>query len=1189
MGMRSLFIALLGLGTLFYSGEARVIRVPQDAQTLQGAIQNAQDGDTIQVAGGVYRGEGNVGLTIDRRLVFIAPQGPTETVIDGEGQENTHLFTVNNVPFTLIGFTLTRATAGAINLSSSNQFQIINCHFQDNDFQIAGQGSALRILSSSRGVVHHCFFAGNRSSGSGGAIYATGASQFTATYNVFLNNRSDRFGGAVLTTGADTWGHFVNCLFVSNRCGIDGGGAAVSVNSPSRFAFCTFYDNRAESDNSMGGGFYKGSNSNPEIINSIFWGNQAPVGSQIYGQDNGGVITINYTLIEGGDEELGQAQVGDGLLDDDPQFDEGRDPDWGIRGFFLDPESPAVDAGDDEARAWGVDTLTTRADLVTDRGTADLGFHYDPDDFTRTCFLYGWVSRNRDQEPLPEAEVFTSRGDRTTSDEEGYWEIPQARVGVLTITARKEWFTPISHEVELEEGDTLEVNFALPQPLIALEPQRIDRAVNAGDSTSALLELSNRGDGRLDWQAQTALHPDDEVSLWTRRVNIAASQVTGDPRLNGVAFDGEFFYISGSSDQEHNYIYVLNLQGEEDRRFEQPAQGAVGFRDLEWDGENLWGTDGADLVQFTLEGERLSAIRTNINPLYGVAWDPLNRLIWTSGITSNILAYDPDGNLVRQLNRQGLRQYGFGFYPADPDGYHLYVLHNSGQAASAQVVYKINTATGDTLLVRNLSPQSSGNAGGMVIYPHWDPYSDVLISLVNDGNTDRVEVWQLASNTGWIAVDPSQGSLEGGESTELSLTLSALSFHDGLYRGRIILTHNAFPGATEIPITLEVTGGPVLTQRRLLFLCGWSLVSLNIVPAEDEIPTLFAPLVEQGLLIVVKDALGRFYFPARGNFNNIPAWDPLQGYWVKTTAPAQLGIEGISISPDSAISLSRGWQLASYLPRRSMEVSLAVAPIAERMVIIKDGEGRFYLPSHAFSNMPLLQQGRGYAIKMAEEAELVWGAVPPGLQSYGKELFTIRETPRHFPQPNPTSANMSLYLALDRPLEGEIAVTTKEGLIVGAGVMKRGVCGLAIWGDDPITDQVEGAREGERLSLLFWEGRGEPVSLTGEPFFYGSDRILILDRRAPRFIPDSPLYLSAYPNPFNTSVTFYFSLPVSQPAFLDIYDLRGRQVARVWEGEGGDNRGVELTWEATRLPTGYYFAQLSTPAGLTRVKLLLLR
>ena len=46
----------------------------------------------------------------------------------------------------------------------------------------------------------------------------------------------------------------------------------------------------------------------------------------------------------------------------------------------------------------------------------------------------------------------------------------------------------------------------------------------------------------------------------------------------------------------------------------------------------------------------------------------------------------------------------------------------------------------------------------------------------------------------------------------------------------------------------------------------------------------------------------------------------------------------------------------------------------------------------------------------------------------------------------------------------EIGAFSPAGLLVGEGVVGTGGrCGLAIWGDDPTTDKVDGLREGEEL------------------------------------------------------------------------------------------------------------------------------
>jgi hypothetical protein len=101
-------------------------------------------------------------------------------------------------------------------------------------------------------------------------------------------------------------------------------------------------------------------------------------------------------------------------------------------------------------------------------------------------------------------------------------------------------------------------------------------------------------------------------------------------------------------------------------------------------------------------------------------------------------------------------------------------------------------------------------------------------------------------------------------------------------------------------------------------------------------------------------------------------------------------------------------------------------------------------------------------------------------------------------------------------------------------------------------------------------------------------------------IPSEYALHPGYPNPFNPSITLPFDLPEGVPVFLAIYDLLGREVVRladgdmtagyhqvVWNGKGTDGR---------TLPTGIYIARLLVPPkagvapGYSRsIKMLLLK
>jgi len=73
-----------------------------------------------------------------------------------------------------------------------------------------------------------------------------------------------------------------------------------------------------------------------------------------------------------------------------------------------------------------------------------------------------------------------------------------------------------------------------------------------------------------------------------------------------------------------------------------------------------------------------------------------------------------------------------------------------------------------------------------------------------------------------------------------------------------------------------------------------------------------------------------------------------------------------------------------------------------------------------------------------------------------------------------------------------------------------------------------------------------------------------------------------YPNPFNPSTVISFHLPVSSYVTLKVFDVTGREVARLVEGEmnAGEH---EITFKATNLPSGIYFVKFSS-GGFTQTR-----
>ena len=88
-------------------------------------------------------------------------------------------------------------------------------------------------------------------------------------------------------------------------------------------------------------------------------------------------------------------------------------------------------------------------------------------------------------------------------------------------------------------------------------------------------------------------------------------------------------------------------------------------------------------------------------------------------------------------------------------------------------------------------------------------------------------------------------------------------------------------------------------------------------------------------------------------------------------------------------------------------------------------------------------------------------------------------------------------------------------------------------------------------------------------------------------------YGRASPNPFNPSTTITFELPKAGRVTLRVYDVSGRLVSTLAEGDMGAGR-QEVRWDATRrngsrVPSGVYFYVLETPERTVKHDLVVAR
>ncbi len=119
------------------------------------------------------------------------------------------------------------------------------------------------------------------------------------------------------------------------------------------------------------------------------------------------------------------------------------------------------------------------------------------------------------------------------------------------------------------------------------------------------------------------------------------------------------------------------------------------------------------------------------------------------------------------------------------------------------------------------------------------------------------------------------------------------------------------------------------------------------------------------------------------------------------------------------------------------------------------------------------------------------------------------------------------------------------------------------------------------------------VQSVGSKTVYGSETISYQNLTVTNVddddqIPQKYILEQNFPNPFNPSTTISFSIPVSGFASLKIYNVLGKEVTTLVNGEKSEGK-YTLTFDASGLPSGTYFYRLVTGNSSITKKMLLIK
>lgn len=308
----------------------RNITKGQSYLTIQAAIDDADNGDQIEVSSGTYYEAINF---LGKAVHVYSSGGPELTTINGTGHNHVvQCINGEGAGTILDGFTIIGGNANGPT---------------DPDRHGGGMHNA-----DSSPTVKNCIFKNNSASGHGGGIYNHSSSPMVISCT-FIHNTAGLHGGGMMNNVSNS-PTVVNSLFIQNTAVSGGGGLANSFSGNPTVINATFMNNTA----AYGGGIYSYA-SGPTLTNCIVWDNSP---NQIANDSSN--PTVAYSNIQGG-----WSGAGTNNINAEPLFIDGAAGD-----LRLMRGSPCIDAGNNAVVPTGITTDRNGwSRFIDDPCTTDTG------------------------------------------------------------------------------------------------------------------------------------------------------------------------------------------------------------------------------------------------------------------------------------------------------------------------------------------------------------------------------------------------------------------------------------------------------------------------------------------------------------------------------------------------------------------------------------------------------------------------------------------------------------------------------------------------------------------------------------------------------------------------------------------------------------------------------------------------
>ena len=368
---------------------------------------------------------------------------------------------------------------------------------------------------------------------------------------------------------------------------------------------------------------------------------------------------------------------------------------------------------------------------------------------------------------------------------------------------------------------------------------------------------------------------------------------------------------------------------------------------------------------------------------------------------------------------------------------------------------------------------------------------------------------------------------------------------------------------------------------------GWNTISSYVIP-ELKAFDFIVDWSKFPFIKSIENEEGNTYIVDKKN-TIYPAFDIKKGYKVFTESAGILTLQGSVVKPTFyPILIQKGSQIIPFYSFLSRSVTEVLKPVINEIKLIKDNEGKVFIPDLGINRLQQLNPGQGYFIQAKKEVlftypdDYVSGMMPPGIQHNA-----LLDTLEYYKLRNIINTGNNSTIAIRYSSQylkkgDEIGLFANDTLLFGASKVDTSNLAIIAWGNNQNSSGRNGFFENENIRIKLWrksENKVYPLIINWEDDAVGKYRKDDLQIGHIKSIASTSVFpfdkeiglesLDIFPNPVSDFCRVIANEEVKGEIILSLWNADGKSLQQ-WTFSKGLKKDEALNIPVNNFPTGSY-------------------